>query len=71
MEKAVAEISVLLVEDERSHANLILRAFSRHQGKFRIQVATGFEEAKRLLDLKKPEVLISDLLLPGLSRSGR
>jgi len=53
--------SVLLIEDNASHAMIMKRALAQHTGE--IRHATTFEEALSLLAEKKPDLIITDLHL--------
>jgi two-component system cell cycle sensor histidine kinase/response regulator CckA len=57
-------VHVLLVEDDRNHAELIQRAFEQHPDEFHLTLAGTLKEAKSALLESVPDILISDLLLP-------
>jgi PAS domain S-box-containing protein len=57
-------ISILLVEDEEAHAELIRRAFEPHGVKFSLTVASSVEQAKRALAELTPDLIVADFLLP-------
>jgi PAS domain S-box-containing protein len=60
-----ATVSILLVEDEAAHANLIKRAFGRRENRERLIVAASLEEARAHLSQElPPDLVIADLLLP-------
>jgi PAS domain S-box-containing protein len=55
---------ILIVEDERAHAELIRRAFVDASEDFEIEVARRIEEAKSSITRRRPDVVITDLMLP-------
>ncbi|MEI7894576.1 MAG: PAS domain S-box protein, partial [Myxococcales bacterium] len=55
-------VHVLLVEDEESHAELMLRAFA-HQEQ-RVHVVRGLDEARSALGVLPFDIVIADWLLP-------
>jgi PAS domain S-box-containing protein len=56
---------ILVVEDEEAHAELICRAFDEDPGKrYLVSVARTLREARDYLDGSKPDLVITDLLLP-------
>jgi PAS domain S-box-containing protein len=60
-----ATVSILLVEDEAAHANLVRLAFGRRENRERLIVAASLEEARAHLSLEPlPDLVIADLLLP-------
>jgi signal transduction histidine kinase len=57
--------SVLLVEDEEDHAELIRRAFeSPNHHRFRLTVAGSLWEARESLNREQPDIVLADLKLP-------
>ena len=54
-------VHVLLVEDEESHAELMLRAFA-HQEQ-RVHVVRGLDEARSALGVLPFDIVIADWLL--------
>lgn len=61
---AFMTISVLLVEDDPSHAELIRRAFASHDTSFRLNVASTLRDARTLMREEPPDLAIVDLFLP-------
>ncbi|MGB5326868.1 MAG: EAL domain-containing protein [Gammaproteobacteria bacterium] len=57
------EYSILLVEDDEDHAALINRAFET-ESHCRLVVTTTLEQAKSLIDLSSPDLIITDVKLP-------
>lgn len=55
---------ILLVEDEEAHAELIRRAFEDQGGRVKLAVACDLQEAGGHLAESKPDLIITDLLLP-------
>jgi signal transduction histidine kinase len=56
-------VSILVVEDDTGHVQLIRRAFEQHPG-VRLTVAGTLDEARRILTDSVPDLAIVDLLLP-------
>lgn len=56
--------TILLVEDEEAHAELVERAFERLPDRFRLQVANSLKQARRRLAEHTPDIVVADLLLP-------
>jgi DNA-binding NtrC family response regulator len=61
---AEREFDILLVEDEQDHAELIQRAFESSELSYRLRVVGTLEEARSVLALSLPRLVITDLLLP-------
>ncbi len=60
-----ATVSILLVEDEAAHVNLVQRAFERRENRQRLIVAASLEEARAHLSQQPlPDLVIADLVLP-------
>jgi PAS domain S-box-containing protein len=57
-------ISILLVEDEEAHAELVLRAFEAHRSRFSVQVAGSLAQAQDFLSANQPDLVLCDYLLP-------
>jgi diguanylate cyclase (GGDEF)-like protein/PAS domain S-box-containing protein len=57
------EYNILLVEDDEDHAALINRAFET-ESHCRLVVTTTLEQAKSLIDLSSPDLIITDVKLP-------
>ncbi len=55
---------VLLVEDERGHAELMRRAFRIATYAHHLRIAGSLREARAALAEKRPDILITDLRLP-------
>lgn len=53
-------VRVLLIEEEKSEADLILQAFKNHPEKFEVEVAAGRDAARELLRSFKPDLLITN-----------
>jgi len=57
--------SILVVEDEEAHAELIRRAFDEaNRSRYAVTLARTLREARDYLDAEVPELIIADLLLP-------
>lgn len=57
--------SILVVEDEEAHAELICRSFDEvNRHRYQVTVARSLREARDHLDTEAPELVIADLLLP-------
>jgi PAS domain S-box-containing protein len=56
--------SILLVEDDESHAELIRRSFEAAGDRFRLNVAHCLEDARRALTVHGVDLVIADLVLP-------
>jgi len=66
----LAELTLLLIDDEHDHADLITRALHRHDPAWRVEICNSCEEARQWLDKFTPTIVLSDLRLPdgdGLS----
>ena len=63
--RELGAIKVLMVEDDKFIANIVLQALSKH-GCVPYSCPTG-EEALTLAEQFLPDVIILDLMLPGLS----
>ncbi|NQU64583.1 MAG: response regulator [SAR324 cluster bacterium] len=57
-------INVLLVEDEDAHAELVSRSFEKLTDRFRLTIEDNLRKAKAHLENSKPDLVISDMLLP-------
>ena len=55
---------ILLLEDDRSHQDLLLRAFRDDPSRFRVSVAGTLREARQILGRDPPDLIISDWILP-------
>lgn len=51
---------ILIVEDDESHAELILRSFSRDSEKFDVSHVFNIADARRYLAEKTPDIIITD-----------
>ncbi|MDQ1354454.1 MAG: two-component system, cell cycle sensor histidine kinase and response regulator CckA [Acidobacteriota bacterium] len=56
--------NILLVEDDRGHAELIHRAFENYRESFSLTVVTRLQEARAYLGKSIPHLVIADLVLP-------
>jgi two-component system cell cycle sensor histidine kinase/response regulator CckA len=56
--------SILLVEDEEPHAELVALAFEPHSARFSLVVADSLKKAREYLQQTHPDLVIADLLLP-------
>jgi DNA-binding response OmpR family regulator len=62
---STAEMFILVVEDEPGILNLVsMNLFARG---YQVVVATNGDEALRILDNEKPELMILDMRLPDVS----
>src|SRR2546429_8312884 len=57
--------SILVVDDEREIVRALRRSLSAHG--FTVLTASSGEEAVRLVSQQRPDLLLLDLLLPGMS----
>jgi len=57
-------LSILIVEDEPDARELVGRILEAHGA--RVTLAASAEEALRLLDVNSPDVLVSDIGMPGM-----
>lgn len=57
-------IQILLVEDEKTHVQLIQRAFESRGGAVSLTVARTLQEARAHLAQSPPDLMIVDLVLP-------
>ena len=57
-------INVLLVEDESAHAELVQRAFDKHNDRFALSIAQTIIEAKELLANTSFSIILTDWRLP-------
>ena len=55
---------VLLVEDDEGHAKLVANAFKGVKDRFLLEIATTLDEARKYLSNTRPDIIISDMLLP-------
>lgn len=58
-------VDVLLVDDDEACLRVISRCLYR--GGFTVVVAANGTEALKLLESKKPELIISDVMMPGMN----
>lgn len=63
-ETADISLSVLLVEDNEDLLQVLEEAFSI---KYKVYKATDGEEGIRIADMEQPDLIISDVMMPGLS----
>ncbi|WP_276624604.1 HD-GYP domain-containing protein [Syntrophomonas wolfei] len=57
-------ISVLIVEDDELHTELIQRAFEDHQSRFMLRFSSNLMEARIYMEERKPDIVVCDWLLP-------
>src|SRR5512145_3294120 len=55
---------ILLIEDERAHQDLLLRAFRDDPSRFRVSVAGTISEARQIIGSDPPDLIIADWILP-------
>ena len=55
---------ILLIEDEKAHAELIRRAFKSHPKEVGLTITTSLYEAQQYLAKSIPDLVIADLFLP-------
>ncbi len=65
MEEAREKKSVLIVDDEPHIVNLV--KLSLDQGKYNVMGAYSAREALRLVETEPPDVIIVDLMMPGIN----
>lgn len=61
---AEEKVTILLVEDEADHAELLRRAFAAGAQRFRLRVVNNLREARAVLAETVPQLVIADLVLP-------
>lgn len=61
---AEEKVTILLVEDEADHAELLRRAFAAGASRFRLRVVNNLREARAVLAETVPQLVIADLVLP-------
>ncbi|MDD4137539.1 MAG: PAS domain S-box protein, partial [Methanoregula sp.] len=55
---------ILLIEDDKAHQDLILRAFRDDPERFRVSIAASLLEARQILERDPPDLIIADWNLP-------
>jgi len=55
---------ILLLEDDRAHQDLVLRAFRDDPESFRVTVSANVREARQVIDRDPPDLIIADWVLP-------
>jgi PAS domain S-box-containing protein len=55
---------ILIVEDDPSHVELILRAFERWPTHYRLETAGTLAEARNRIEESPPDLVITDMLVP-------
>jgi PAS domain S-box-containing protein len=55
---------ILLLEDDRAHQDLVLRAFRDDPEPFRVTLAGTIREARKVIELDPPDLIIADWVLP-------
>lgn len=58
------QFKILMVEDERAHVELVVRAFEKHTTQFELAVVSSLKEAKQFLSACRPDFVLVDLFLP-------
>ncbi|MFQ5685498.1 MAG: response regulator [Candidatus Scalindua sp.] len=58
------KINVLLVEDEKSHADLICRSFESAPGLVNVEVVHNLNQARNSISQSAPDLIITDYILP-------
>lgn len=61
--------SILLVEDDEAHAQLVGRAFKIHEERFTLSIVKNLEAARKMIAEKEHHLIITDLYLPDGSGS--
>lgn len=56
--------TILLVEDDSFHLELMVRSLSSLDDQFKVETASDFAKAQAALDEHKPRIVVSDLRLP-------
>ena len=64
MSAPVDSTTILLIEDDSAHAELIGRAFERAPMDARITVVTSLEEARAAIEAATPDIVLTDFRLP-------
>lgn len=57
-------VNILLVEDEEAHAELFRRAFAARAPQVHVTVAGSIKEARTCLTQHRPDLLVTDIVLP-------
>ena len=60
---------ILVVEDDKNHAELINRSFEDDQKEFRLEIVTTFKGAKSSMEDQMPALVLTDFRLPDGSGS--
>ncbi|MFI4875492.1 MAG: PAS domain S-box protein, partial [Blastopirellula sp. JB062] len=58
------EYRILIIEDERSHAILMSRAFKTFSSQFDVVIAASLEEARCEIAQRRPDLALADNMLP-------
>lgn len=58
------EYRILIVEDERSHAMLMSRAFNTFSSQFEVVIASSLEDARKSISERRPDLALVDNMLP-------
>ncbi len=58
------QMSILIVDDEPAHAELISRALSKHRTDFVVEIKHTLKEASQFLSEHKPDMILCDWMLP-------
>ncbi|MCU0287477.1 MAG: response regulator, partial [Acidobacteria bacterium] len=56
--------SILLIEDDKGHAELIYRSFDYHREYFNLSIVNDLRQARAYLKKTLPDLVIADLVLP-------
>ncbi len=59
--------SVLVVDDDRGFVQFVVRALESAEGRYQVRYAYSGQEALQELEQERPDVVLVDLLMPGMS----
>src|SRR5512138_2736910 len=57
-------LHILLLEDNRAHQDLILRAFRDDPGRIRVTIAGKILDARQIIGRDPPDLILADWILP-------
>ena len=66
-----ADLNVLLVDDDREALHLFARIISFSRPGYSVLRADSGEEALRMMRQRKPDIVLLDLLMPGMDGFSR